>query len=123
MGVKGVAPPGPGRSEPARIRTPLPRAGPDPLQRPKATQSVDRESRPRRNKASEFPEALEIAVLVKSGPRRAGTRLSVDAQTKRIVARIVDETNQTIKQIPPEELLKIVAQGRRIQAKLFDKTV
>ena len=121
MGVEGVAPPGPNRSAPARIRTPLPRAGPDPLEQGKTAQSARTESKPRRKAAPKTPEKTQTVALVKSGPQRAGTRLSVDAQTKRIVARIVDETNRTIKQIPPEELLKIVAQNRRIQAKLFDK--
>jgi uncharacterized FlaG/YvyC family protein len=59
--------------------------------------------------------------LAKPGPKRAGTRLSVDARTQRIVAQIVDETNQVIKQIPPEELLKIVARSRKLYAKLFDE--
>lgn len=50
-------------------------------------------------------------------------RLSVDPRTDRIVAKIVDETNQVIKQIPPEELLKTIAQAREIRARIFDELV
>ena len=59
--------------------------------------------------------------IVKSAPKRAGTRLSVDAETKQIIASIVDETNQEIRQIPPEALLKIAARTRRMTATLFDE--
>ncbi len=55
--------------------------------------------------------------------RRAGTRLHVDAESKRIVAQIIDKNNQVIKQIPPEELLEISAKMRELQSLLFDESV
>ena len=121
MGVEGVTPPGPGGPESTPIRTPLPRAGPDLVKQRETAQSVRAVSKPQPEPKLEPPKSPENAVLAKSGPKRAGTRLSVDARTKRIVAQIVDETNQVIKQIPPEELLKIVAKSRSMYARLFDE--
>ncbi|HOZ49600.1 MAG TPA: flagellar protein FlaG [Candidatus Hydrogenedentes bacterium] len=51
---------------------------------------------------------------------RGGTRLSVDKPTGRIVAQIVDVNHEIIKQIPPEELLKIAAKLRDLRGVLFD---
>jgi uncharacterized FlaG/YvyC family protein len=66
---------------------------------------------PARVNAQELPEP----------PRRAGTRLRVDEASNRIVAQILDEANRVIKQIPPEELLKIAAQFRRFNGLIFDQ--
>ena len=52
--------------------------------------------------------------------RRAGMRLRIDGPSKRIVAQIMDQNNQVIKQIPPAELLKIAAKFRDLQGILFD---
>jgi len=51
---------------------------------------------------------------------RAGTQLRVDETTERVVAQIVNEANEVMKQIPPEELLKILARTRELQGLLFD---
>jgi len=59
--------------------------------------------------------------IVKSVPKRTGTRLSVDAGTKRIIVSIIDETNKVIKQIPPERLLRIAARTKVMTALLFDE--
>ena len=53
--------------------------------------------------------------------QRTGTRLRVDATSKRIVAEILDENNEVIKQIPPEELLRIAAKFRELCGILFDE--
>jgi uncharacterized FlaG/YvyC family protein len=55
--------------------------------------------------------------------RRAGTRLRVDETSQRVVAQIVDQNNEVIKQIPPEEALKIAARFREVLGKLFDQKV
>ena len=52
---------------------------------------------------------------------RSGTRMRIDAATRRIVAQIMNQNNEVIKQIPPEELLKIAARFRELQGILFDK--
>jgi uncharacterized FlaG/YvyC family protein len=54
-----------------------------------------------------------------SGP--AGVNLRVDAATKRVVTQIVDEMDQVIKQIPPQELLDVVAKTRQLQGLLFNQ--
>ena len=51
----------------------------------------------------------------------SGTRLRVDERTKRIVAQFVDESNNVVRQLPPEELLRISAQFERLQGLLFDE--
>ena len=50
-------------------------------------------------------------------------RFGVDEATERLVAEIVDENNEVIKQIPPQELLDAVARFRRLQSLLFDERV
>ncbi|NIA12622.1 MAG: hypothetical protein GWP08_00985 [Nitrospiraceae bacterium] len=60
------------------------------------------------------------APRIQAGPQRTGTRVRIDNASKQIVAQIVDENNEIIKQIPPEELLKIAAKFRDLQGKLFD---
>ena len=53
----------------------------------------------------------------------SGVRLHVDAETNRIIAQIVDENDEVVRQIPPEEALRIAAQTRELLGMLFDKTV
>lgn len=48
-------------------------------------------------------------------------RLRVDKETSRIVAQIVDENHEVVRQIPPEEALKIAARTRRLLGLLFDQ--
>jgi len=55
--------------------------------------------------------------------QRGGTRLHVDPPSKRIVAQILDRNLEVIKQIPPEEMLKIIARMRDMRGKLFDQSV
>lgn len=54
---------------------------------------------------------------------RRGTRIHVDAVTDRVVAQILNEKREVIKQIPPEELLKVVANVRKYQGLLFDEMI
>ncbi len=53
--------------------------------------------------------------------RAAFTRFRIDEATKDVIAQIVDESNEVIKQIPPEELLQIAAQSRRVEGLFFDR--
>lgn len=69
-----------------------------------------------------LPSAVK-PVAMRLPKQRSGTRLSVDEATERIVAKILDTTNGVIKQIPPEELLRILAKTREIQGLLFDQNV
>ena len=54
---------------------------------------------------------------------RAGTRLRVDEDSQRIVAQILDENHEVVKQVPPEETLELAARLKRLSGILFDKNV
>ncbi len=49
-------------------------------------------------------------------------RLRVDPGTERIIAEIVNEDNEVVKQVPPEELLELAKTSRAIQGLLFDRS-
>jgi len=49
-------------------------------------------------------------------------RLRVDPGTERIIAEIVNEENEVVKQVPPEELLELAETSRAIQGLLFDRS-
>jgi hypothetical protein len=55
------------------------------------------------------------------GPKPTGTRLRVDPETKRIVAQIVDENGEVIRQLPPEELLELSVRFKRLEGLLFNR--
>lgn len=57
------------------------------------------------------------------GAERTGTRLRVDNATERIVAQVLGQGNEVIKQIPPEEQLKVIANVREMQRRLLDEQV
>ncbi len=65
------------------------------------------------------------AKKVESSPliQRTETRMHVDEATKRIVTQIVDENNQVIRQIPPQELLDLAAHMQQLEGLLFDRNV
>ncbi len=62
----------------------------------------------------------EVASL-NSGMTHSSIR--VDKENNRIVVRLLNQDNQVIKQIPPEEVLEIASKMRRLQALLFDESV
>lgn len=79
-----------------------------------------------RSEPSSSEEQVQQATadtVVYDGSRRAGTRLRVDNASRRIITQIVDRNNEIIKQIPPEELLKITATFQEVNGKLFDQKV
>lgn len=49
-------------------------------------------------------------------------RLHVDEPTGRIVAEILDENNEVVRQIPPEEILQLARFLRELTGILFDRT-
>jgi len=53
----------------------------------------------------------------------SGVRLHVDAETNRIIAQIVDKDNKVVRQIPPEDALRIAAMTRELLGLLFDQSV
>ena len=68
-------------------------------------------------------QASQTTPPVESVVKARSTHLYVDDKSNRIVAQIMDENNEVIKQIPPEEVLKIAARFAEVNGKLFDKNV
>ncbi len=77
--------------------------------------------------ASPKPEAetvkRETSAAPKMEPRTATPRLRIDKSSNRVIAQMVNENNEVVKQIPPEELLRIAARFRDLQGLLFDESV
>ena len=95
---------------------------------PRAEQVAKKVSREGENKVRDGPEprpettqaAVEPASEL-SARKRAGTRLRIDEATERIVAQIIGPENEVIRQIPPEEQLRIIAKTRSLLGLLFDR--
>jgi uncharacterized FlaG/YvyC family protein len=49
------------------------------------------------------------------------TRLRVDEESNRIVAQILDENDEVVRQIPPEALLELSSKFNRLEGLLFDR--
>jgi uncharacterized FlaG/YvyC family protein len=97
-----------------------------PASRPNAAEATEKAAPEVREKPRAGEErAVQAASTVQSNPamQRSGTRLRIDEASKRIVAQIMNQNNEVIKQIPPEEALKIAARFREICGKLFDQKV
>jgi len=54
---------------------------------------------------------------------RGGTRLRLDPATHRVIAQIVNKNNEVIKQVPPEEALRIAARFREVTGMIFDRKI
>lgn len=115
MEINGAIPPSTSAVERTR---PVPPAQP-PSPRSRLNRSEDAVS-PRRGRP-ESPPGLEVANTVLSAlSERAGARIRVDESTERIVVQILNEENEVIKQLPPEDLLEALRQFREITGVLFD---
>jgi uncharacterized FlaG/YvyC family protein len=51
------------------------------------------------------------------------TRMKLDGASKRVVAQIVNQSNEVIKQIPPQDLLDIAAKFKKLDSVLFNVKV
>lgn len=51
----------------------------------------------------------------------AHPRIKIDEQSQRVITQLVDENDEVIRQIPPEELLRVADQLRRLRGVLFDE--
>ena len=113
MGMPGIS----GNEPVARVPDPGARTPPPRLQKDAAAEGA-----PRSRAGPEAPKKTAGERVVLDPPvKRGGTRLRVDEASKRIIAQILDEHNEVLKQIPPEELLKVVARIRRMQGLLLDE--
>lgn len=50
----------------------------------------------------------------------SGVRLQVNETVDRVIAEIVNENNEVIKQIPPEEAVRLFARFREVTGLIFD---
>ncbi len=89
-------------------------SGDDPEAHPARDERVRRGEEP----APKAPDRLAARTAAKT---RGGTRLRVDEASDRIVAQIVNAEDQVIKQIPPEEDLRVAARIRNIVGLLFNR--
>jgi flagellar protein FlaG len=104
------------RDDAARSQTPALRTVKEDLAGP---QRLERDSR--KNEGPEQQAArLDLSETVPQRP--AATRVRIDRATERIVAQLVNENREVIRQIPPQELLDVVARIRRIQGLIFDES-
>lgn len=84
-------------------------------------------SEARSTTTSPAPAGVETAS--RGVPKRLGaeqqlppnTRLRVDEESNRIVAQILDENNEVVRQIPPEALLDLSTRFSRLEGLLFDR--
>ena len=123
MGVQSVSgqePPASVASSPARAPRPQgePTARPNNVVQPKdKSREVRAGPEPKETQAQESTKpAIEVP-----DDQRAGVRMHVDSNTSRVVAQILDEMDHVIKQIPPEELLKVLAKTRGLYGLMFDQ--
>ena len=54
---------------------------------------------------------------------RTGSRIRVDDATDRFVVQILNADNEVIRQIPPEDVLRVLARFRQITGILFDQRI
>ncbi len=98
----------PGLATPAEHRTPA-----------SAPVTEDRESSTSTAPSDRFQGAIDSVIVHQQFPRN--TRLRVDEASNRIVAQILDENNEVVRQLPPQELLDISARFNRLEGILFDE--
>lgn len=78
---------------------------------------------------AEAPSAPAGRPEVQGVPRRIGvqqqlppnTRFRIDEESNRVVAQILDENNEVVRQIPPEALLKLSTRISRLEGLLFNR--
>lgn len=123
MGVQSVTGsemPNYGMSLPSQARTPRSLQGAEGAPAPKSSSPPPPAAEP-----DASTSAQQMALFLQEKPDYAmvthSTRLSVDPATDRIVAQIVDANNEVVRQVPPEELLQILAKSREIQGLLFNR--
>jgi len=75
------------------------------------------ESRPSEEQVQRTVAAREPAQQAEA----SRARISVDESSNRLIAQVVDENNEVIKQYPPEALLQFTARFRKLQGLLFDE--
>ena len=103
---------------------------PRPVPRTGETRRAPPSSQPASPVGANQPGSAKIAAVVEDVNTMvhqfAATKISfhVDEETGRSVVRVVDkETGDVIRQVPPEELLTLVARMRQLSGLIFSKEV
>ncbi len=71
------------------------------------------------NSAVQRPDPVRSIVVQQEFP--PNTRLHLDKESNRIVAQVLDDNNEVIRQIPAQELLDISARFNRLEGIIFDE--
>jgi uncharacterized FlaG/YvyC family protein len=101
----------PGRSAPSAVHAPA--AAPPP---PNAVSTESASSKP----PAEVVDALAARVAANT---RTGSRIRVDEATDRVVVQILNAENEVIKQLPPEDLLRVLERFREVTGLIFDRQI
>lgn len=75
------------------------------------------EVKPRANPAADALAAKQAEISP------SGVRIRVDDATHQVITQILNESNEVIRQLPPEDALKIAARFRQITGLIFDLNV
>lgn len=67
--------------------------------------------------------AVNDPIAIRSENVQSGLRLHFDEAAKQVVVEILNANNEVIKQLPPEESLRIAARFREITGLIFDQEV
>lgn len=114
--VNGQGPPVPTPANTARVPAPQLRASEGASETKLLAQQVQEPNKEQATQAAR-PVERETSILSSGVPR-----FRINKDTKQIIAQIVDEHNKVIRQIPPEELLRVAAKIRKLEGVLFDKS-
>ena len=87
----------------------------------KATPPPGAHPRVAKEQSEEQLQQTARTLVESAGPKATHASVRMDKESKRIVVRILDEQNQVIKQVPPEELLQIAKKLRELEGVIFDK--
>lgn len=83
-------------------------------------QEVRETPKPDEDQMQRAARPTEAAVLMRSASR---PRFRVDEASEQLVAQLINEHNEVIKQIPPEEMLRIASRLRQLKGLLFDERI
>jgi flagellar protein FlaG len=116
MGVKGVS-----GQDFAALSVSAARSVSAPHVRTDKAVSPSAEQRVMKEQTEEQVQQTARTLVESAGPKATHASMRMDEESKRIVVRIYDEEDQLIKQVPPEELLKIAQRLRELEGVFFDK--
>jgi len=73
---------------------------------------------PSANASQQVAEALAAQAAAKKG---SGARIRLDDSSNRVVVQILNEKDEVIKQLPPDDLLRALERFREITGLIFDQ--